>query len=310
MSPLTLLIAFFVFVAGAVSAAGYVFVLRPSSHTEADAVEIPQTLGLTPRDVPAAQTAVLDMFRLVGEAVPGGAKQAESIRASLLAAGYRWPSAISVFMGIKCGSAVLFATAAVWGAMLSYDDLSAALLPAVCGLGFGYLIPDRVLDRLARSRSNRLRRALPAALDLMVLAVESGQGLDAAMVETSRGLRLTHPDLASEFTQLQLELRADATRVDALRNFAARTRDVELRKFASLLIETDRFGSSLGPALRTHAKYLRTRFRQKAQESARKVSVKLIFPIFFLIFPSVILVTLGPAVILIMGQMKTLFLNQ
>jgi tight adherence protein C len=118
---------------------------------------------------------------------------------------------------------------------------------------------------------------------------------------------LTHPDLASEFTQLQLELRADATRSDALRNFAARTQDPELRKFASLLIETDRFGSSLGPALRTHSKYLRTRFRQKAQEGARKVSVKLIFPIFFLIFPSVLLVTLGPAVILLTTQLKNIF---
>ena len=143
----------------------------------------------------------------------------------------------------------------------------------------------------------------------MVLAVESGQSLDAAMVDTSRGLRLTHPDLASEFTQLQLELRADASRIEALRNFAARSRDAEIKRFASLLIETDRFGSSLGPALRTHAKYLRTRLRQKAQESARKVSVKLIFPIFFLIFPSVILVTLGPAVILIMGQLKSIFLS-
>jgi len=97
--------------------------------------------------------------------------------------------------------------------------------------------------------------------------------------------------------------------MDAVRNFGARTRDAELRKFSSLLIETDRFGSSLGPALRSHAKYLRTRLRQKAQENARKVSVKLIFPIFFLIFPSVILVTLGPAVILVMGQLNSIFGN-
>jgi len=307
MSPLTLLIAFFVFVLGAVTAAGYVFVLRPSSRTEGESVQIPQELGINLRDLPMAQATVLDMFRLIGEALPGSGKQSETARVLLLGAGYRWPAAVSVFMGIKWGSAVLFATAAVWGAMLSYDSLGAIIVPALCGLGFGYMIPDRVLERLANARADRLRRALPAALDLMVLAVEAGQGLDAAMAETSRGLRLTHPDLASEFTQLQLELRADASRIDALRNFAARTRDAELRRFASLLIETDRFGSSLGPALRTHAKYLRTRFRQKAQENARKVGVKLIFPIFFLIFPSVILVTLGPAVILIMGQLKSIF---
>ncbi len=169
------------------------------------------------------------------------------------------------------------------------------------------MLPDRVLERLARRRVERLRRGLPAALDMLVLAVEAGQGLDAAILDTSRGLRVSHPDLAAEFTQLQLELRANTTRVDALRNFVDRSsKDMELRKFANLLIDTDRFGTSLGPALKTHSRYLRIRFRQMAQEKARKVGVKLIFPVFFLIFPSVILVTLGPAVILIFTQMKNL----
>jgi tight adherence protein C len=173
-------------------------------------------------------------------------------------------------------------------------------------LGFGYLLPDRVLERMAARRVAQLRRGLPAALDLMVLAVEAGQSLDSSIVEASRGLRATHPDLAAEFTQLHLELRANPSRAEALQNFAIRGRDIELKKFAGLLIDTDRFGTSLGPALRTHARYLRTRFRQTAQERARKVGVKLIFPVFFLIFPSVILVTLGPAVILLFAQMKAL----
>jgi tight adherence protein C len=173
-------------------------------------------------------------------------------------------------------------------------------------LGFGFLAPDRVLEYVARSRGDRLRRGLSSALDLLVLAVEAGQSVDAAVLETSRGLRGSHPDLAAEFTQLHLELRAEATREDALRNLAARTQDQEIRKFAALMLDTDRFGSSLGPALRAHSHYLRTRSRQMAQERARKVGVKLIFPVFFLIFPSVILVTLGPAVILIFQQMSRL----
>jgi len=140
----------------------------------------------------------------------------------------------------------------------------------------------------------------------MVLGIEAGQGLDAAILDTSRGLRVTHPELASEFTQLQLELKATTTRAEALKNFALRCRDLELKKFANLLVDTDRFGTSLGPALKTHARYLRIRFRQTAQEKARKVGVKLIFPVFFLIFPSVLLVTLGPAVIMLMGQLKNL----
>jgi tight adherence protein C len=168
------------------------------------------------------------------------------------------------------------------------------------------MVPDRILTRLARRRSALLRRGLPAALDLMVLAVEAGQALDAAILDTSRGLRISHPDLAAEFTQLHLELKTNTSREDALRNFSRRTRESEIQKFAALLIDTDRFGTTLAPALRVHARYLRTRFRQSAQERARKVSVKLIFPVFFLIFPSVILVTLGPAVLLIFSQMKNI----
>jgi len=105
---------------------------------------------------------------------------------------------------------------------------------------------------------------------------------------------------------LHLELKANTSRAEALRNFSVRSNDMELRKFANLLIDTDRFGTSVGPALKTHARYLRIRFRQIAQEKARKVGVKLIFPVFFLIFPSVILVTLGPALILLYAQMKNL----
>src|ERR1700676_118349 len=104
MSALTLLVAFFVFVIGAVTAAGYVFVLRPS-RTEGEAIHIPQALDLNLRDLPTAQASVLDMFRLIGEALPGGGKQAGNTRILLLGAGYRWPAALSIFMGIKWGSA-------------------------------------------------------------------------------------------------------------------------------------------------------------------------------------------------------------
>lgn len=300
-----LLIGLFLFVLAAVSAAGYVFVLRPSRN-ETGTVTIPAPLGLDREEHQGAQAAVADVFRMIGEAFPGALERADVARQKLVIAGYRWPSAVSIFLGIKCASAVMFAAAGVWATVTFRPDvgLMEMFLPAICGAGFGFLIPDRVLDRLAAQRVEKLRRGLPAALDLMVLAIEAGQGLDAAILDTSRGLRATHPDLATEFTQLQLELRANATREEALRNFALRSKDLELRKFANLLIDTDRFGTSLGPALKTHARYLRIRFRQAAQEKARKVGVKLIFPVFFLIFPSVILVTLGPAVILIFAQMQ------
>ena len=305
MTPGTLLISFFLFTLAAIGAAGYVFILRPARAQSEEAV-IPAPISLGQRDLPVAQAAVLDMFRLVGEAMPGQKSQAAAARVLLAAAGYRWPSAVSVFLGIKCGGAIMLGTAGAWAAVTYQPGTSMAFLPALCGMGFGFMLPDRILERMVRHRSDKLRRGLPAALDLMVLAVEAGQSLDASIVEAARGLRLAHPELAAEFTQLHLELRANPSREEALRNFAARGRDLELRKFTGLLLDTDRFGTSLGPALRTHAKYLRTRFRQGAQERARKVGVKLIFPVFFLIFPSVILVTLGPAAILLFAQMRAL----
>ncbi len=304
MTTPMLLISFFLFTLAAVGAVGYVFMLR-SARVETVA-QIPAQIAINEHEMPVAQAAVVDLFRSIGEAMPGGAAAASNARKQLVLAGYRWPSAVATFLGIKIGSALMLGIAGTWAAVTFGSGLSSAFLPAICGLGFGYLLPDRVLDRLARRRLDRLRRALPAALDLLVLAVEAGQGLDAAILDTSRGLRSTHPELAAEFTQLQLELKANTTRSEALKNFAARCQDLEIRKFVNLLIDTDRFGTSLGPALKTHARYLRIRFRQVAQEKARKVGVKLIFPVFFLIFPSVILVTLGPAVILIFTQMKNL----
>ncbi len=299
-----LLAGLFFFVIAAVSAAGYVFVLRPSKSEGPD-IQIPRTISLNQQDLPAAQAAIVDTFRTLGESLPLPGDR-EAFRSQLIMAGYRWPSAVAIFLGLKAASAIMFGVAAGWVAVVNEVDAAAVFLGVVGGLGFGYMVPDRVLDKLGASRVGKLRRALPAALDLMVLAIEAGQGLDAAILDTSRGLRATHPELAAEFTLLHLELKANTSRADALKNFGARSNDMELRKFANLLIDTDRFGTSVGPALKTHARYLRIRFRQIAQEKARKVGIKLIFPVFFLIFPSVILVTLGPALILLFTQMKSL----
>jgi len=299
-----LLAGLFLSILAAVSAAGYVFVLRPSK-SESGNLEISEGLSLNQQDLPAAQAAIVDGFRALGDSLPLPGDR-NAFRSQLIMAGYRWPAAVAIFLGLKAASAIMFGIAGGWLAVINEVDTFAVGVAVFCGVGFGYLIPDRVLGRMGVARIGRLRRALPAALDLLVLAVEAGQGLDAAILDTSRGLRSTHPELASEFTLLHLELKANTSRADALRNFATRSHDAELRKFANLLIDTDRFGTSVGPALKTHARYLRIRFRQIAQEKARKVGIKLIFPVFFLIFPSVILVTLGPALILLFTQMKSL----
>jgi len=303
MNGIWLGVFFFVSVMGAVTAAGYFFLQRSAAHRT---TELPGDLSPDPA-LPASRAVFVDLFRTIGENFPAAKDQKNPSRMRLSAAGYRWPSALPVFYGIKCTSSLfmagLFGTATI---LYRGDDIGAAVLPMICGVGLGFLIPDRVLSSRVRARSRRLRTALPPALDLMTLGMEAGQSLDQSIADSSRGLKRTHVDLSNELAQLYLELRTSQSRVDAFRNFSARNKEPELRKFSNLLIDSDRFGSTLAPALRSHAKYLRTRFRQQAQEAARKVGVKLIFPVFFLIFPSVILVTLGPALILLFSQMKDL----
>jgi tight adherence protein C len=130
---------------------------------------------------------------------------------------------------------------------------------------------------------------------LAVLALEAGQSLDQALHDTAVGLRRVYPDLSSELLFCILEMRAGTSRTDSLRRLAERCGEEEVKRVAAILIDGERFGTSLGPALHTHARFLRTRMRQRAQEAARGLSVKLVVPVFFLIFPSVMLVTLGPA---------------
>jgi tight adherence protein C len=219
------------------------------------------------------------------------------MRKLLQSAGYRYPSAVPIFYGIKCATAFGFSAAVIGSAAAADSGLFGGLIAAACAAGFGFLLPEMIVKRMITARRKRIRRAIPAALDLLVLSIEAGQSLNQAVVDTSSELRLAHPDLSSELWQVNLELRAGTSRAEALRHLGARNGDPDLKKLAGLLVDSERFGTSLGPALRTHAKYLRTSMRQQAQEAARKVTVKLIFPVFFLIFPSVLLVTLGPAVL-------------
>ena len=295
MSDFVILAGLFVFVMAAVTAAGYMYWKRESGGQDSE------TSVLGEPQLPGTQAFFARAFRTVGETVPAASAASNPMRRLLTSAGYRYPSAVPIFYGVKCALALLFA--ALLGVIgVSNGDISAALIAAVCGAGFGFLLPDFLLKPMIRARARRIRRALPAALDLLILSVEAGQSLNQAIVDTSLEVRDAYPELAAEMAQAHLELRAGKSRTETLQQLGVRNGDPELKKLCSLLIDSDRFGTSLAPALRTHVKYLRTRMRQQAQESARKVAVKLIFPVFFLIFPSVLLVTLGPAVLHMMKQ--------
>src|SRR5882762_10683381 len=231
MSEIWLGIAFFGFVMTAVVIAGYFFMQRTARRTD-----LPAGLTTEPA-LPPSRAMFFDLFRSIGENFPAAKDERNPYRVRLASAGYRWPSALPVFYGIKCASALFIAALLGTAALIYHNrEASAALVPMVCGLGFGFLLPDRVLSTRVNARRQRLRSAVPAALDLMVLGIEAGQSLDQSIADASRGLKRTHPDLSGELAQLYLELRASTSRADSFRNFGARTKEPELRKLANLLI--------------------------------------------------------------------------
>ena len=276
--------AFFAFVLLAVSGAGFAYQRWASEQTE---------VGAAPEAEPEAAPWT-GLLVAIGKRV-GSLQKDDGLRSLLFRAGYRSPAAVALFHGSQVAAGIVTAIITEWIVLFQPQGSVSLLVPGVCALGFGYLAPKRFLDWQVRQRAYRLRSALPPALDLMVLALEAGQTIDQGILEASRTVGRVYPDLASELTFCSLEMRAGTPRGEALRRMGERCGEEEVRKLVTVLVDGERFGSSLGPALRSHAHYLRARMRHKAQEASRKLTVKLVIPVFFLIFPSVLLVTLGPA---------------
>jgi tight adherence protein C len=161
----------------------------------------------------------------------------------------------------------------------------------------GWMTPGLVLARLITLQKRRIEDGLPDALDLMIVCVEAGTALDQAIMKTSEELMISHPALALELQMINTEMRAGKPRVEAFKNFAERTKVDDVRSLVAMLVQTDRFGTSVAQALRTHAETSRTKRRQRAEEKAAKIGVKLVFPLVFFLFPAFYVVTLGPAVI-------------
>jgi tight adherence protein C len=185
-----------------------------------------------------------------------------------------------------------------WTAVMVFS-LASLLTPVVFGFAaaIGYLIPGLVLGRLTEKRKQEIRNGLPDALDLFIVCVEAGCGLDQAIVKASDELGLTHPALAYELRLITTEIRAGKPRMEAFKNFAARTKVDDVQSLVAMLVQTDKFGTSVAQALRIHAETSRTKRRQAAEERAAKVGVKLVFPLVLFLFPALYVVILGPAVI-------------
>lgn len=227
----------------------------------------------------------------LSRALPMSPSEVSRTRAWLIQAGYREPRHLTMYIG----SRVLMALIGLGIVVLASGFSSLTLLVGVPALGF--FLPRFVLKRMIRDRQQRITLGLPDALDLTVICVEAGLALDQAMMRVGEDLSHAHPDLAAEFHMVNLEMRAGKPRAEALRNLAARTGVDDLRALVATLVQTDRFGTSVAQALRVHSDSLRTERRQRAEEQAAKTTIKMVIPLVVFILPSIIFVTLGPAVI-------------
>ena len=233
----------------------------------------------------------------IGSRVPSSEAEVANLKVDLVRAGFRSEKALAVFYGLRIVStlAMLVASIMMESRMPNNPVMKLGLMASA--IGAGWVLPRFFLEKRVSKRQEVLRLSLPDALDLMVVSIEAGLGLDQAIQHVARELYASHPELSDEMSLVTLEMRHGKRRSEALRNFAERTGEAEFRKLVAILVQNDRFGTSMGESLRTHSDFLRVRRRQEAEERAGKVGVKLVFPIFFFILPSMMVVAAGPGIL-------------
>lgn len=229
-----------------------------------------------------------------------GFTQDEKLRQKLFAASLRDDSAADTYFAIRLLGPVVAIVAGTFIRTNTFFWIAALVIAA-------YLAPDFWVDYRARARRERIRLGLPDALDLMVVCVDAGLAIDQALLRAGQELALSQPDISEEFIQINFEQRAGKPRIEAWQSMAERTQLETVQSFVHMLAQTDRFGTPLVRALRVFADGVRQKRRQQAEELAAKTTVKLIFPLVLFIFPSIFIVLLGPAMILITRNLKGLF---
>jgi tight adherence protein C len=247
--------------------------------------------GKPMRESDGARRAV-ETLKRIGAAIPKSPSEMGKLRLRLVHAGFRRPDAVAVFLGIRVGAAL------VTFAVLATGFFARPNVPMALGAaGLGYVLAGVVLARLAKKRQHKIRLSLPDALDLLVVSVEAGLGLDQALQRVADELAYAHPELAEDLRLINFELRAGKPRVEALHNLAERTGVDDVASLVAVLVQTDKFGTSVAQSLRVQSDVLRTKRRQRAEEAAAKTGVKMVFPLVICIFPAIWVVTLGPAAI-------------
>jgi len=257
------------------------------------------------RDKPPVHPSLIfrELIEKLGSALPASPKDVNVMERRLIRAGFRSANALKILIGARAAGLVAFpllAALAVSGAAIEYNHKVIAVLAA--GV-LGFLGPNEYVKQVSKRRQKQVSKGLPNALDLLVVCVESGLGLDQAVLQVAKELEHAFPVISQEFGLVNLEMKAGKRRVDALRNLADRTSVNDLKKLVNVLIQADRFGTGIAQSLRGHSEYMRVQTRQVAEEKAAKLGVKLVFPIFFCILPSLFVITVGPVAMRIVREL-------
>jgi tight adherence protein C len=233
----------------------------------------------------------------INRLVPPSAANAQKLQKELMQAGFRSPHAPALYRALQFLSMMVCPLLVIGVWVYLVRPLNDALIPALFAFGAGFILPRFILNRLIASRKLRISWGLADALDLMVITMEAGLGLNAAMLKICEELKDVHPDISKEFELANLEIRVGRDRSEALRNLADRTGVEDLNSLVGMLIQADRFGTSIARAVRVYSDSLRTKRRQRAEQAAQKAAFKLLLPLGALLFPTMFIVILGPALL-------------
>src|SRR3984957_5130101 len=253
--------------------------------------------------------AIHELIKRLGNFIPQSPKDVTVMQRRLIRARIRNENALKILYGAKFVCGVSFPLLMALAVSASSTETSNKIFGVLAAAAVGFFGPNEYVRRLASKRQKEISRGLANALDLLVVCVESGLGLDQAILQVSKELEHAHPEISEEFGFVNLELKAGKRRVDALRNLAERSGVDDLKKLVAVLIQADRFGTGVAQSLRAHSDFMRVQARQVAEEKAAKLGVKLVFPIFFCILPSLFVVTVGPVVIRIIRELLPMMNN-
>ncbi|HUI42846.1 MAG TPA: type II secretion system F family protein [Terriglobia bacterium] len=243
------------------------------------------------------------MLSDVGKILPASPQQLSHTQRVMTRAGFRSPEAVTAMRGVK-----IFLPIGLLGLVYFTGFYRQNPLMILGGaLLLGWAAPELWLTRKVRKRQHTIRLSMPDALDLLVICVEAGLGLDQALLRVGQELRIAHPELCEELDLVTAEIRVGKSRIEALRGLATRTGVDDIKGLVAMLIQTDRFGTSVAQSLRVHSDDLRTKRRQRAEEQAAKTTVKMVPPLVFFIFPALFVVILGPAVISVARNFLPIF---